>query len=48
MRVTIEEVLDNTGFNLDVSRAREADWITKEEVMVLRTKVDPLNIYGTR
>jgi len=46
--VTIEQILDNTGFNLDVSRAREADWITGEELTVLRTKVDPLNVYKTR
>lgn len=46
--VTIEQVLENTGFDLDVSRAREADGVTEEELTVLRTKVDPLNIYGTR
>jgi hypothetical protein len=27
---------------------QEAGGVTKEELTVLRTKIDPLNIYGTR
>lgn len=46
--VTIEDILNNTGFDVDVSRAIEAEPITEEELEVLRTQVDPLNLYGTR
>lgn len=46
--VTIEEVLDNTAFDIDVSRATEAEPITEQEVQVMRTQVDPMNLYGTR
>lgn len=45
--VTIEQIQDNTGFKLDVSRAKQADGVTEEELNVLR-KVDPLNLYKTR
>ena len=31
-----------------VGAVQEAGGVTKEELTVLRTKIDPLNIYGTR
>jgi glutaconate CoA-transferase subunit B len=43
-----EMVKENTGFDIDVSRAREADPVKKEELKVLREEADPLNIYRTR
>lgn len=46
--ISVEEILDNTGFKLDTSRVTEAKEITEEELRILRTKVDPLNMYGTR
>jgi glutaconate CoA-transferase, subunit B len=39
--VTPENVQENTGFELDVTRATEASPITMDEVRVLRGKVDP-------
>jgi len=46
--VTIEMIKENTGFALDVSRAKEAERVTEEELILLRTKIDPLNLYKTR
>lgn len=46
--VTVDDIIENTGFHLDVSRARMAESVTEEELMVLRKRVDPLNLYGTR
>lgn len=39
--VTQEQVEENTGFALDLSRAREALPPTEEELRILRTKIDP-------
>lgn len=39
--VTREQVEENTGFALDVSRAREALPPLEEELQTLRTKIDP-------
>lgn len=39
--VTVQEIVDNTGFELDVSRAHEAKAPTREEIHILETKVDP-------
>lgn len=41
-------ILENTGFDLDISRAVEAEPVTEEEVAVLRSRIDPLNLYRTR
>ena len=41
-------IKENTGFDIDVSRAREADPIEREEIRALREIADPLNIYRTR
>lgn len=46
--VTLEQIKENTGFDIDVSRAKLADPITDEEVIFLREKVDPFNLYATR
>jgi glutaconate CoA-transferase subunit B len=39
--VTVDEVVENTGFTLDVSRAVEAKPPTARELEILRTEVDP-------
>jgi glutaconate CoA-transferase subunit B len=39
--VAIEEIVENTGFALDVSRARVATPPTAEELRILRDEVDP-------
>lgn len=39
--VTPEQVRENTGFDIDVSRAVEASPITEEELRMLREEVDP-------
>ena len=46
--VTPETIKENTGFDIDISRATEADPIEREEIRVLREVADPLNIYRTR
>lgn len=46
--VTPEEIKENTGFAIDVSRAKPEEPIPEEEVAVLREVVDPANIYKTR
>lgn len=42
--VRIEEVLENTGFDLDVSRCVQAEPPTEEVLEILTTKVDPMRI----
>ena len=39
--VTIDQVVENTGFTLDVSRATVAAAPTSKELNILRTEVDP-------
>ena len=39
--VTPQEVADHTGFELDISRAREAEPPTEHELRTLREEVDP-------
>lgn len=46
--VSVEQIQEHTGFDLNVSGATEAEPITEEELHVLRLQVDPLNLYGTR
>lgn len=46
--VSPSAIQENTGFDIDISRAREADPLTREELRVLREEADPLNIYRTR
>ena len=41
-------IKENTGFDIDISRAKEADPIEREELRILREVADPLNIYKTR
>ena len=43
--VSVEDVVNNTGWKLDTSRAREFKPPTDEELMVLRMLVDPSRIY---
>lgn len=42
--VSVEWIVKNTGFNLDVSRAKQEPSPTPEELDVLRTEVDPLRL----
>lgn len=46
--VRVQQIKENTGFDIDVSRATEAEPILVEELRVLREEADPLNIYRTR
>ncbi|NPV91378.1 MAG: acyl CoA--acetate/3-ketoacid CoA transferase subunit beta [Firmicutes bacterium] len=46
--VTPEMIKENTSFDIDISRAKEAEPLLIEELRVLREEVDPLNIYRTR
>lgn len=46
--ITIDQIIENTGYPIDVSRAVMAEDITDQELKVLREKVDPLNLYKTR
>ncbi len=39
--VTIENIIENTGFEIDVSRAKEAKAPTELELQILRDEVDP-------
>jgi glutaconate CoA-transferase subunit B len=39
--VTVEQIVENTGFKMDVSRAVQAPPPTEEELTILLTKVDP-------
>jgi glutaconate CoA-transferase subunit B len=39
--VSVEQILDNMGFAVDVSRAVQASPPTPEELAVLRGKCDP-------
>jgi len=41
---SVEEITKNTGFKLDVSRAKQEPSPTPEELDVLRTDVDPLGL----
>ena len=43
-----EEIMKNTGFKLDVSRAKRESSPTPEELNVLRTDVDPLRLILTK
>lgn len=42
--VTVEQIIENTGFELDVSRAVESVPPTPEVLKILREKVDPMGI----
>ncbi len=46
--ITPEDIKANTGFDIDVSRATEADPILVDEIRILREEIDPLNIYKMR
>ena len=46
--VTPEQIKANTGFDIDVSRATEADPILVDEIRILREEIDPLNVYKMR
>jgi glutaconate CoA-transferase subunit B len=46
--LTAEKIKENTGFDVDISRAAEAEPITQEEIDTLRNVADPSNIYKTR
>jgi len=43
--VTPKQVKDNTGFELDVSRAKRTEPPTDAEIKILREKVDPEGIF---
>jgi glutaconate CoA-transferase subunit B len=46
--VSSEDIKNNTGFDIDVSRASENEQLLVEEIKILREKIDPLNVYGMR
>lgn len=46
--ITPDEVKTNTGFDIDVSRATEAEPVLVDEIRLLREEIDPLNIYKMR
>lgn len=46
--ISAEYIKENTGFDIDLSRATENEQILVEEIRILREKIDPLNIYGMR
>ena len=39
--ITPQKILDNTGFEIDVSRAKEVEPPTESELKILREKCDP-------
>jgi glutaconate CoA-transferase subunit B len=39
--VTPQDIIDNTGFSIDVSRASESEPPTEAELRILREEVDP-------
>ncbi len=43
--LTAEQVKENTGFDLDISRAKETEPPTESEIKILREKVDPELIF---
>jgi len=43
-----EEIVKNTGFKLDVTRAKQEPSPTPDELDVLRTDVDPFRLILTR
>jgi glutaconate CoA-transferase subunit B len=43
--VTPEQVKENTGFELDVSRAFESENSKETDIKILREKVDPEGIF---
>ena len=43
--VTPEQVQENTGFELDISRAEQTEPPTEKEIKILREKVDPEGIF---
>ncbi|WP_202318741.1 CoA-transferase subunit beta [Archaeoglobus neptunius] len=45
--VSKEEIIQKTGFDVDMSRAKIGEEIKEEEIAALR-KIDPFNVYRTR
>jgi glutaconate CoA-transferase subunit B len=43
--ISVEEVVNNTGWSLDTSKAKELEPPTEEELKALRMLVDPSRIY---
>ena len=43
--VSVEDVVNNTGWSLDTGKARQMDPPTEEELKALRMLVDPSRIY---
>ena len=41
---SIEKIVDETGFNLDIDEAQQEPRPTKNELSILREKVDPLKL----
>ena len=46
--ITLQQIKDNTGFDIDISRAKPAEPPTTEELAVLREKIDPDRIFTGR
>ena len=43
--ISVEDVVNNTGWSLDTSKTRQMDPPTEEELKALRMLVDPSRIY---
>ncbi len=43
--VTLDDIIKNTSFDIDVSRAKPFEMPTKEEIDMLRNQIDPEGIY---
>lgn len=43
--VTLEQIVENTGFDIDVSRAKEAEPPSVDMIEYIRTKVDPHKVF---
>lgn len=46
--VSVSDIKQNTGFDIDVSQATETEPVLVEEIRLLREEIDPLNIYRMR
>jgi len=43
--ISVEDVVSNTGWSLDTSKARQMDPPTEDELKALRMLIDPSRIY---
>ncbi|WP_330637145.1 CoA-transferase [Acidaminobacter sp. JC074] len=43
--VSLDQIIENTGFDIDVSRARQADPPSRQVIELIRTEVDPHKVF---